>query len=150
MAPSPLLFLKSQELLPATARLSLDDGSWREVPAAAVAPGDLLTVLPGDRIPVDGAVAGGRSSVNEAALTGEPLPVLKSEGHDCGTNGAPSPNSGILTGVAGGWCGCGQVLEIETDSPSIRHSAGISLECDAVLSTVLPSQSDSMQVHFEQ
>lgn len=47
-----------------------------------MARGDLLAVLPGDRIPVDGAVAGGRSSVNEAALTGEPLPVPKGEGVD--------------------------------------------------------------------
>ncbi len=69
-----------QELLPATARLALRDGSWKEVPAAAVARFDVLTVLPGDRIPVDGAVVGGRSSVDEAALTGEPMPVPKSEG----------------------------------------------------------------------
>lgn len=69
-----------QELLPATARLALGDGSWKEVPAAAVAKGDFLAVLPGDRIPVDGAVAGGCSSVDEAALTGEPLPVSKAEG----------------------------------------------------------------------
>eukprot|EP00208_Stichococcus_sp_RCC1054_P001455 CAMPEP_0206141838 /NCGR_PEP_ID=MMETSP1473-20131121/14353_1 /ASSEMBLY_ACC=CAM_ASM_001109 /TAXON_ID=1461547 /ORGANISM="Stichococcus sp, Strain RCC1054" /LENGTH=960 /DNA_ID=CAMNT_0053536563 /DNA_START=260 /DNA_END=3142 /DNA_ORIENTATION=+ len=77
-ASSSLLAL--QELLPATARLSLGGGGWKEVPAAAVGKGDLLTVLPGDRIPVDGAVASGRSSVNEAALTGEPMPVDKSEG----------------------------------------------------------------------
>ena len=69
-----------QELLPAKARLALDDGSWKDVPAAMVSRGDLLTVLPGDRIPVDGAVTRGRSSVNEAALTGEPLPVPKVAG----------------------------------------------------------------------
>lgn len=45
-----------------------------------VSRGDQLTVLPGDRIPVDGAVTRGRSSVNEAALTGEPLPVPKVAG----------------------------------------------------------------------
>jgi magnesium-transporting ATPase (P-type) len=50
------------------------------VPAAAVSRGDLLTVLPGDRIPVDGSVTRGRSSINEAALTGEPLPVPKIAG----------------------------------------------------------------------
>jgi cation transport ATPase len=69
-----------QELLPATARLALGDGSWKDVPAAAVSKGDLLVVLPGDRIPVDGAVTRGRSSVNEAALTGEPLPLPKVAG----------------------------------------------------------------------
>ncbi len=50
------------------------------MPADAVSPGDLLTVLPGDRVPVDGVVVRGRSSVDESALTGEPLPVTKEEG----------------------------------------------------------------------
>lgn len=51
-----------------------------QVPADAVSPGDLLAVLPGDRIPVDGVVVCGRSTVDESALTGEPLPVTKTEG----------------------------------------------------------------------
>ena len=50
------------------------------MPAEALTADDFLIVLPGDRIPVDGSVISGRSSVNEAALTGEPLPVLKSAG----------------------------------------------------------------------
>lgn len=45
-----------------------------------MAAGDLLTVLPGDRLPVDGVVVGGRSTVDESALTGEPLPVTKAQG----------------------------------------------------------------------
>ncbi|PSC75437.1 copper-transporting ATPase chloroplastic [Micractinium conductrix] len=67
-------------LLPPKARLLLGDGSWREVPSESVATGDLLTVLPGDRVPVDGVVVGGRSTVDESALTGEPLPVTKAQG----------------------------------------------------------------------
>ena len=68
-------------LLPPKARLLLSDGrSWREVPSETVAAGDAVTVLPGDRIPVDGVVAGGRSTVDESALTGEPLPVTKTSG----------------------------------------------------------------------
>ena len=59
------------------------DGSWREVPAEAVSPGDLLQILPGDRFPVDGTVANGRSAVDESALTGEPLPVTKMHGAPC-------------------------------------------------------------------
>lgn len=43
-------------------------------------PGDVVAVKPGDRIPVDGVVASGMSTVNEAALTGEPLPVTKVKG----------------------------------------------------------------------
>jgi len=44
-----------------------------------VAPGDLLVLFPGDRIPVDGVVVSGCSSVDESALTGEPMPVSKLE-----------------------------------------------------------------------
>ena len=46
-----------QGLLPPKARLLLGDGSWREVPSESVAAGDVLTVLPGDRVPVDGVRA---------------------------------------------------------------------------------------------
>ncbi|KAL4434160.1 hypothetical protein ABPG75_000601 [Micractinium tetrahymenae] len=69
-----------QGLLPPKARLLLGDGSWCEVPSETVAAGDVLTVLPGDRIPVDGVVVGGKSTVDESALTGEPLPVTKAQG----------------------------------------------------------------------
>ena len=68
-------------LLPPKARLVMSDGqSWREVPSETVAVGDKVAVLPGDRIPVDGVVYGGRSTVDESALTGEPLPVTKTQG----------------------------------------------------------------------
>ena len=50
------------------------------LPLDAVAVGDLLRVLPGDRIPLDGIVLAGRSSVDEAMLTGEPLPVTRAHG----------------------------------------------------------------------
>lgn len=42
-------------------------------------PGDLLVLFPGDRIPVDGVVVAGCSSVDDSALTGEPMPVSKRE-----------------------------------------------------------------------
>ncbi|KAG2497846.1 hypothetical protein HYH03_004113 [Edaphochlamys debaryana] len=69
-----------QELVPTRARLLLSDDKHKEVPAEAVGPGDVLLVLPGDRVPVDGVVVGGRSTVDESALTGEPLPLTKAEG----------------------------------------------------------------------
>ncbi len=50
------------------------------LPADQVQPGDLILVRPGERIPVDGAVAGGRAAVDESMLTGESLPVEKSVG----------------------------------------------------------------------
>ena len=68
-----------QGLLPPKARLLLADGQWRQVPSENVAPGDLLVLFPGDRIPVDGIVVSGCSSVDESALTGEPMPVSKLE-----------------------------------------------------------------------
>jgi Cu+-exporting ATPase len=51
-----------------------------EVPVAELEVGDLVLVRPGDRIPIDGKVTGGRSSVDEAMITGEPLPVLRQPG----------------------------------------------------------------------
>ncbi len=50
------------------------------LPLDAIAVGDLLRVLPGDRVPLDGIVLAGRSSVDEAMLTGEPLPVTRAPG----------------------------------------------------------------------
>lgn len=70
-----------QGMLPRTVRLLIGNGlGWKEVPSDMVAPGDLVAVLPGDRIPVDGQVVTGSSSVDESALTGEALPVSKQEG----------------------------------------------------------------------
>lgn len=66
------------QLLPVTARLVVaGSDDTKEVPAEAVVVGDLIMVLPGDRVPVDGVVESGRTTVNEAAVTGEPMPVTK-------------------------------------------------------------------------
>jgi len=51
-----------------------------EIPAAEVAPGDVVEVRPGERIPVDGEVIEGSSFVDESMITGEPIPVEKGEG----------------------------------------------------------------------
>lgn len=51
------------------------------LPTDALAAGDILRILPGDRIPVDGVVVDGRSSVDESMLTGEPLPVTRTRGN---------------------------------------------------------------------
>lgn len=50
------------------------------LPLDAIQPGDLIRVLPGERVPLDGVIAYGRSSVDESMLTGEPLPVTRSTG----------------------------------------------------------------------
>jgi len=67
-------------LAPKTARRIGPDGVEVEVPLSEVVRGDQLRIRPGDAIPVDGAVLEGRSSVDEAMLTGEPVPVLKTAG----------------------------------------------------------------------
>ncbi len=67
-------------LAPKTARLLRDDGSEEDVPLEQVQPGDRLRIRPGEKVPVDGVVAEGKSSVDESMVTGEPLPVEKGEG----------------------------------------------------------------------
>ena len=68
------------KLAPATAMRVRPDGSDEEVALSEVQPGDRLRVRPGEKVPVDGAVLEGRSSVDESLVTGEPLPVEKHEG----------------------------------------------------------------------
>lgn len=66
-------------LAPPAARV-VDAGQEREVPLQQVREGDILRIVPGDKIPVDGEVTEGRSSVDESMITGEPIPVEKAQG----------------------------------------------------------------------
>lgn len=67
-------------LAPKTARLVVNDGSETDIPLAEVAVGSKLRVRPGERVPVDGIVIEGQSAVDEAMITGEPVPVEKTRG----------------------------------------------------------------------
>ena len=67
-------------LAPKTARRINADGSEEDVPLNHVHEGDLLRVRPGEKVPVDGMVTEGSSSVDESMLTGEPVPVTKRVG----------------------------------------------------------------------
>lgn len=67
------------ELAPEKARVERDR-SVVEIPAAEVRPGDIVHVRPGERIAVDGIVVGGASFVDESMISGEPVPVEKTEG----------------------------------------------------------------------
>ncbi len=67
-------------LAPKTARRILEDGSEEDVPLDAVHIGDRLRVRPGEKVPVDGVVLEGKSSVDESMVTGEPIPVEKAPG----------------------------------------------------------------------
>lgn len=70
------------DLTAKTARVVRDDGNEEEIPLEAVRVGDRLRVRPGDKVPVDGTVAEGHSSIDESMISGEPMPVEKTAGDD--------------------------------------------------------------------
>ena len=72
---------KLVHLTPQTARI-LADGTERVVPAEEVKVGDVIRVLPGETVPVDGIILSGRTSINQAVMTGESLPVDKTVGDE--------------------------------------------------------------------
>jgi Cu+-exporting ATPase len=67
-------------LAPKTARRINADGTEADIPLEHVQPGDHLRVRPGEKVPVDGSIIEGESSVDESMITGEPIPVEKSPG----------------------------------------------------------------------
>src|SRR5208283_3254052 len=66
------------DLSPRTARRLNTDGTEKDIPLEQVQPGDRLRVRPGEKIPVDGVLLEGRSSIDESMITGESIPVEKS------------------------------------------------------------------------
>jgi Cu+-exporting ATPase len=68
------------DLAPKTARRVKDDGSDEDVPLDSVAVGDKLRVRPGEKVPVDGELIEGHSSLDESMVTGESMPVTKEPG----------------------------------------------------------------------
>jgi Cu+-exporting ATPase len=67
-------------LAPKTARIVRSDGKEEDIPLEQVQVGDVLRVRPGEKIPVDGQVVEGSSSVDESMVTGEPIPTEKQQG----------------------------------------------------------------------
>lgn len=68
------------KLMPSTAHKKMPDGDVQDVPISELASGDRVLVKPGEKIPADGEVVDGESSVNEAMITGESKPVEKQTG----------------------------------------------------------------------
>ena len=68
------------QLAPKTARILRSDGAEEDIPLEHVLVGDRLRVRPGEKVPVDGVVMEGNSSVDESMVTGEPIPVEKTVG----------------------------------------------------------------------
>ena len=83
------------DLAPKTARRIAKDGSETDVPLEEVQTGDRLRVRPGESIPVDGSVKEGRSAVDESMLSGEAVPVEKTEG-DTVTGGTLNKNGTLV------------------------------------------------------
>jgi len=84
-------------LLPSEAHLVADDGSVKDVPVDSLIKGDRFIVKPGEKIPTDGAVVDGATTMNESMLTGESVPVSKGAG-DAVVGGAIN-NEGSITVV---------------------------------------------------
>ncbi|MGE0005389.1 MAG: heavy metal translocating P-type ATPase [Parvibaculaceae bacterium] len=82
-------------LAPRTARRIDGQGGEAEIPLDQVAAGDTLRVRPGEKVPVDGEVIEGRSSVDEAMITGEAMPVVKTQGS--AVTGGTLNQTGALT-----------------------------------------------------
>jgi len=70
------------ELMPSEAHRLRDDGSVEDVPLEELSAGDRLLIKPGEKIPADGRIVEGQTTVNQAMLTGESRPVVKAEGDE--------------------------------------------------------------------
>lgn len=91
------------DLAPQTATARQPDGSWAEVPAARLRPGDLVRVRPGERIAADGTISEGQSAIDQSPITGESLPVEKGPDDDvyAGTVNASGSFDYRVTAAAG-------------------------------------------------
>ncbi len=67
-------------LAPKTARLVLPDGKEDDIPIELIQPGDVVRIRPGEKVPVDGVVTEGTSTIDESMISGEPVPVAKEPG----------------------------------------------------------------------
>ena len=126
------------DMAPATARLMRPDGSETEVPLDAVQVGDRLRVRPGDKVPVDGVVVDGRTSVDESMITGEPMPVEKTSGDP--VTGATINGTGSLV-IEATRVGADTMLSqiVEMVSNAQRSRAPIQKYADKVAGVFVPA-----------
>jgi len=124
-------------LAPKTARLVRDDGTEADIPLERVRPGDRLRVRPGEKVPVDGIILQGTSSLDESMITGEPIPVEKAPG---------SRVTGGTVNATGSFVMCAERVGSETllaqivrlVSEAQRSRAPIQRLADAVSSYFVP------------
>jgi len=126
------------DLAPKTARRILPDGSEYDAPLENIVEGDMLRVRPGDSVPVDGEVVEGRSSVDESMITGEPVPVEKTEG-DRVTGGTINKNGTLA--IRATQVGADTVLAqiVEMVAGARRSRAPIQGLADRVSSIFVPT-----------
>ena len=125
-------------LAPKDARLLEADGTERDVPLTEVRRGDRLRVRPGERVPVDGLVLEGASSVDESMLTGEPIPVEKHAGARA-TGGTLNGNGSFVLSAerVGSETLLAQIVQLVGEAQ--RSRAPIQRLADVVSSWFVPS-----------
>jgi Cu+-exporting ATPase len=124
-------------LAPKTARRVTPQGD-QDVPLDAVHPGDLLRVRPGEKVPMDGEVVEGRTSIDESMLTGEPVPVEKEIGAKV-SGGTVNTTGGIVMKAerVGGETILAQIVQLVAQAQ--RSRAPIQALADKVASWFVPA-----------
>nr|XP_029147653.1 copper-transporting ATPase PAA1, chloroplastic isoform X2 [Arachis hypogaea] len=136
-------------LLPSKARLLVNNGKTEvdsivEVPSDSLSVGDQIIVLPGDRIPADGIVRSGRSTVDESSFTGEPLPVTKLPGSDVAA-GSINLNGTLTMEVRrpGGETAMGDIVRLVEEAQSreapVQRLADKVIACPCALGLATPT-----------
>ncbi|HFC04547.1 MAG TPA: copper-translocating P-type ATPase, partial [Rhizobiales bacterium] len=126
------------DMAPKTARIIRQDGTEEEVPLEDIKVGDRLRVRPGDKVPVDGVVIEGRTSIDESMITGESIPVEKVAGDD--VTGATINSTGSLIIEAtrvGGDTMLSQIVEMVANAQ--RSRAPIQKFADVVAGKFVPA-----------
>jgi Cu+-exporting ATPase len=126
------------ELAPATARRLRDDGSDEDVSIEQLSMGDRVRIRPGDKVPIDGKVAEGRSTVDESMLTGEPVPVEKAKGDEV-TGGTVNKSGSFVMTVTrtGSETTLARIVQMVADAQ--RSRAPIQRLADSVAAWFVPS-----------
>lgn len=108
-------------LMPSEAHLVLEDGAIKEVAVSELVHGNRVLVKPGEKIPTDGVIVEGRTTVNQAMLTGESKPVEKSEGEEV-IGGAVNGESAFSfeVGKTGEETYLSQVIELVREAQETR------------------------------
>jgi len=125
-------------LAPKLARILRADGSETDIPLEQVQAGDILRVRPGEKVPVDGSVTEGNSTVDESMVTGEPIPVEKTSGDSL--IGATVNGTGSLLMRAekvGGETLLAQIVQMVSDAQ--RSRAPIQKLADLVAGYFVPA-----------